>query len=994
MLKQSIQFPKSRRKRSAPAPVRSALAILAGSMTFMGTAEAVTILSEDFEGGSNVFAAGTYNYAQNYTMPNLLTPGGGLKYFKGGAGINGSVSTNTFTAAPVSLLTGGITAGQIDSGAVICNLYAQFSTYRTQNDYGTLSVQFLDGSSAPIGSPVTIGGEAFVSALGSGNNGSYTDARDWGADSLVGAVPVGARSAEVKILDVKSAGGTAIDGYMDNVKIDIFTGTAPITFVSASPPNNATGVGPGTVVTATLKDGSLPVNNSSIQLLFDSSPVVPTIQKSGNLTTITYDPPGLLPALSAHTYRLIYSSTGVATPNQTNDFQFAVTDWVNLVLPAPVYFEDFNSVSEGSLPAGWTVGNDTVPQTPGIDYRDVTSDAYLNWVVISNDTANFLRTNNAANYGSIFSVRPDVVVNGTQVTNLISGNCILAASAGRLGTDIQVQYLRTPIYTLFGRADIYAVFHSIYIQNQDSIGAVEYSINGGVTWLPALYMLDGPDVLRTASGGIDASNTFATVYTDVGNPATTFPTDGWYGQVIGLGQSLWSAAAPNISPRVNDNTTESKRVEVVRLPFADNQANVQLRFVQSGSASWFFALDDVGLYSMSSVARPTIGPVTPASQTIAVGNSGATFSISAIGAMPLSYQWRTNGVNIPGRTNDSLPLPANIQFSDAGSFDVVVSTPGSSVTSSPPATVTVIDAVIAPVTGQWDFNLGNLQATCGQDLRYFNASVTTSTFFDSTINFGISAIAGQAANVMHFIPTSGNSGVPGSNPTTDAWGGYKMYHGVAPNGGGTNVNQYTLIMDVLYPLAVDDSWRALLQASTNATTGGDDSEFYLSDGNGIGISSIYQGVVTAGDWHRIAVAVDLSGPGTHPVVTKFIDGVKVGEQTGGLSATDGRFSLNPLYALLFAENNGYNNEAYVSSVQFRNGRLSDAAIAAMGGPTASKIPGAICANAQGANVVIHWSGTTLKSADSLAGPWTTIVGAAKPYIATGPLADKKFYRSY
>ena len=648
MRKHSTQHPKFIRKHSPPVPIRSALAILAGSLTFMGTAEAVTILSENFEGGSgvgNFFGCSTYNYSALYTMPSLLTPGGGGKYANGNPPKVAGVATNTFTAPLANLVTGGITAGQIDAGQVICNLYAQFSTYRFQGDYATLSVQFLDGSSAPLGLPIQIGGAAFAGALGMGISGygnpDFTDMRDWGADSLVGVVPATARSAEVKIIAVKTAGGTSNDGYVDNVKIDITTGTAPITFVSASPPNNATGVGPGTVVTATLQDGTLPVNNSSIQLLFDSSPVVPTIQKSGNLTTITYDPPGLLPPLSTHAYRLAYSTNGVATPNQTNDFQFAVTDWVDLVLPAPIHFEDFNSVSEGSLPAGWTVGSDTVPQTLGINYQDVTSDAYTNFVVISNSTANFLRTNSvtAANYGSIFSVRPDVVVNGTQLTNLISGNCILAASADRSENDIQVQYLYTRDYNLSGIANVYVAFHSIYIQNQDSIGAVEYSINGGATWLPALYLLAGSDVLRTASGSIDASNTFAIVHGDVGNPATTFPTDGWYGQVIGLAQSQWATAAPNISARVDDNTTESKRVEVVRLPLADNQANVRLRFVQSGSDSWYFALDDVGFYSLSSVARPAIGSVTPASQTIAIGNGGATFSISASGAMPLSYQW-------------------------------------------------------------------------------------------------------------------------------------------------------------------------------------------------------------------------------------------------------------------------------------------------------------------------------------------------------------------
>ena len=139
----------------------SGLAILAGSLTFMGTAQAVTILSENFEGTSNVFGAGTYNYAQNYTMPNLLTPGGGSKYMNGGPGINGSVSTNNYSAGSYSLLGGGITAAQIDSGLISYNLYSQFSTYRFQpvgtgqSDYATLFVQFLDAGNNPIGAPIS-----------------------------------------------------------------------------------------------------------------------------------------------------------------------------------------------------------------------------------------------------------------------------------------------------------------------------------------------------------------------------------------------------------------------------------------------------------------------------------------------------------------------------------------------------------------------------------------------------------------------------------------------------------------------------------------------------------------------------------------------------------------------------------------------------------------------------------------------------------------------
>ena len=204
------------RKSSVITPVCSGLAILAGSFSFLGTAQAVTLLSEGFEGASNIFGGGTYNYSQNYTLPNLLVPGGGLKYMTGNAGINGSVSTNIFSAGSLNLLTGGITGGQIDGGLVSYNFYAQFSTYYGQNDNGTLSVQFLDVGSSPLGAALQIGGSAFVSALGGG-----TGLRDWGADSLAGIVPSGARFASVQIFEVKTASGTSIDGYMDNVNISI-----------------------------------------------------------------------------------------------------------------------------------------------------------------------------------------------------------------------------------------------------------------------------------------------------------------------------------------------------------------------------------------------------------------------------------------------------------------------------------------------------------------------------------------------------------------------------------------------------------------------------------------------------------------------------------------------------------------------------------------------------------------------------------------------------
>ena len=77
----------------------------------------------------------------------------------------------------------------------------------------------------------------------------------------------------------------------------------------------------------------------------------------------------------------------------------------------------------------------------------------------------------------------------------------------------------------------------------------------------------------------------------------------------------------------------------------------------------------------------------------------------------------------------------------------------------------------------------------GQALQYFDTTVQADTSFGTTTSYGISDIAGQPANVMLCNP---------STIGTANWGGFIMPHGMGPNGGGTNVNQYTVILDLLY----------------------------------------------------------------------------------------------------------------------------------------------------------------------------------------------------
>jgi sugar lactone lactonase YvrE len=76
----------------------------------------------------------------------------------------------------------------------------------------------------------------------------------------------------------------------------------------------------------------------------------------------------------------------------------------------------------------------------------------------------------------------------------------------------------------------------------------------------------------------------------------------------------------------------------------------------------------------------------PASQTIGLG-SNATFAVTLMGTEPLAYQWRFNGTNLANQTGQFLNL-TNVQWSDAGNYQVVITNNYGSITSAV-ATMTV-----------------------------------------------------------------------------------------------------------------------------------------------------------------------------------------------------------------------------------------------------------------------------------------------------------------
>jgi hypothetical protein len=127
------------------------------------------------------------------------------------------------------------------------------------------------------------------------------------------------------------------------------------------------------------------------------------------------------------------------------------------------------------------------------------------------------------------------------------------------------------------------------------------------------------------------------------------------------------------------------------------------------------------------VNAASVGPTIttqPANQMVTVGQT-ATFSVTATGTAPLTYQWQKNGANISGATAASYTTPATVAGDSGANFDVVVSNMVGSQTSTV-ATLTV-NAITVSTIDVVTYHYDNLRT--GQNL---NETILTPANVNST----------------------------------------------------------------------------------------------------------------------------------------------------------------------------------------------------------------------------------------------------------------------
>jgi hypothetical protein len=188
----------------------------------------------------------------------------------------------------------------------------------------------------------------------------------------------------------------------------------------------------------------------------------------------------------------------------------------------------------------------------------------------------------------------------------------------------------------------------------------------------------------------------------------------------------------------------------------------------------YFGLDDVVLTAQS---PPTIA-VPPANQTVAVAGT-ATFTVQAAGVPPFYYQWLFDGVMLAKATNSTLTL-TDISTNQGGSYAAIVTNAFGSVTSSPPAILTVlapspptitvqpgnqtvpvpgtasftVQAIGAPpLYYQWDVNGTNLASATNTTLTLTNLTTNQGGFYTVIVTNPYGSVT-SSPSILTVLPAS------------------------------------------------------------------------------------------------------------------------------------------------------------------------------------------------------------------------------------------------
>ena len=177
--------------------------------------------------------------------------------------------------------------------------------------------------------------------------------------------------------------------------------------------------------------------------------------------------------------------------------------------------------------------------------------------------------------------------------------------------------------------------------------------------------------------------------------------------------------------------------------------------------------------TLTILAPPSI--TTQPQSTTNLAGTTASFSVTACGTAPLSYQWRFGGGDLNGQTNANLTL-SNVQMANAGSYQVVVTNAFGSITSAPAIlTVPVSPSITAqpqsrtnlagttasfsatasgtaPLTYQWRFGGGGLSGQTNATLTLANVQPVNAGSYQVVVANAAGSVTSTVATLTILAP--------------------------------------------------------------------------------------------------------------------------------------------------------------------------------------------------------------------------------------------------
>lgn len=215
-------------------------------------------------------------------------------------------------------------------------------------------------------------------------------------------------------------------------------------------------------------------------------------------------------------------------------------------------------------------------------------------------------------------------------------------------------------------------------------------------------------------------------------------------------------------------------------------------------------------------------------------------------------------------------------------------------------------------SGWWKFEDSSdmFKATAGQPLIPALCAGTKQISYPATGNAGITLTAGPSANNAALLVPKGSC--------------LKMIHGFDANGGGTRVNEFTLMID--FKVNLSGTYYPLLQT---ALSNNKDADIFIKQNGSVGLNATGGGYspagsVSANTWYRYVLVVKAGQPWK-----EYLNGTLIYTASGN-TAVDSRWSMETAGTLLFADESNEDGDFNVAEIAVWNKALTPAQIANLG----------------------------------------------------------------